>query len=416
MGDERERIEIYLVPGFMGFTTLAGLHYYLGVADALRSCLWQVGLDATVHATSTKPAGSLRQRAAKLAHEIAARHDPRATSIHLVGHSTGGLDVRLLLSPGSALDANGPVIAEMGSCLAARYGEALPKVRSAVGVAAPHFGTPIASLAVRLSFEAVLKALGKAVRVPLIRHALALELIAGASVTGVLKTVTLQPSFLSWIDASVLSRNPLTVLGYLDSIGSDVGALRNLTQETTDLANALLIDRPGVCYGSIVTGTNQPAGPIETADPILYVNTVAFRIAWNLMAMRDLGYAYAPRVDELQSRHDADAAAGLDVGTLAIDADRTGDGVVPSASQVHGKILGVFASDHLDCVGHYPHALPDGTYVSGWVRSGAAFTPERFDLMWERVAAFIAANVGRTLAPAPPQSAAPFDAACCTGP
>jgi hypothetical protein len=416
MADERERIEIYLVPGFMGFTRLEGLHYYLGVADVLRARLWEVGLDARVHATDTKPAGSLHQRAAKLALEIAERHRSRATSIHLVGHSTGGLDVRLLLSPGSALDCDGAVVQAMGARPAARYREALPKVRTAVGVAAPHYGTPIASLAVRLSFETVLRGLGTAVRLPLIRHALALGLLAGASATGLLKTLTLQPSFLSWIDASVLGRNPLTVLGYLDSIGRDVGALRNLTQETTDLANALLRQRPDVHYGSIVTGTNQPAGPIDTADPILYVNTTAFRIAWNVMAMRDPGFAYAPRVDELQSRHAADAAAGLDVGVLGIDGDRTGDGVVPSASQAYGDILGVFASDHLDCVGHFPHALPDGTFVSGWVRSGAAFTPERFALMWGRVAAFIAASLGRTLVATPPQPAAPIDVGCCTTP
>ena len=57
-----------------------------------------------------------------------------------------------------------------------------------------------------------------------------------------------------------------------------------------------------------------------------------------------------------------------------------------------GTILGAFASDHLDCVGHYPHSQADGTEVTGWVRSGAGFNSERFGLMWSRISDFIAAG------------------------
>jgi len=405
MTDERERIEIFLVPGFLGFAKLEGLDYYIGVAETLRARLAEVDLDAVVHATSTIPAGSLRKRAVKLAHEVAARHDPRAASVHLVGHSTGGLDVRLLLSPDSDCNAEGPVVRSMGRRLAERYGDALSKVKTAVGVATPHYGTPIASLGVRLSLEALLRGVGTAARIPLVRHALALALISGAWGAAVLKRLMLQPSFLAWIDATVLSKNPLAVLAYLDTIGSEVGALRNLTQETTDLANVLVRDRPGIDYASIVTGTNQPAGPIETADPLIYLNTIAYRLAWSIMAARDTAYEYAPRVDELQSMHDADRAAGLDVGALTIDGDRTGDGIVPSASQAYGDVLGVFASDHLDCVGHFREARGARGGRSGWVSSGAQFTPERFELLWGRVAELVAASVGRSLSATPPPRA-----------
>ena len=402
MSEKHECIEIFLVPGFLGFATLGGLDYYIGVADLLRKRLSEVDLDARVHATCTLPAGSLRKRAGKLAHEVAARHDSRVTSMHFVGHSTGGLDVRLLLSPDGDCKPAGLVEQAMGARPAGRYRDAMSKVKTAVGVATPHYGTPIASLAVRLSFEAVLKTIGTAGRMPVIRHVLALALLSGAWGAALLKRVMLQPSFLAWIDAVVLSRNPLAVLAYLDGIGSEVGALRNLTQETTDLANVLVRDRPEVNYGSIVTGTNQPAGPIKTDDPLIYLNTIFYRIAWSVMAARDTAYEYAPRVDELQSMHDADRAAGLDVGELTIDGDRTGDGVVPSASQAYKEILGVFASDHLDCVGHFREPLARGASRPGWVSSGAEFTPERFDLMWGRVAEFIAASVGRSLAASPP--------------
>ena len=76
--------------------------------------------------------------------------------------------------------------------------------------------------------------------------------------------------------------------------------------------------------------------------------------------------------------------------------DSSNDGVVPSSSQAYGQILGVFASDHLDCVGHYPHTLQNGTEVSGWVRSGADFTEARLELLWGRIADFVAkASRGR---------------------
>lgn len=121
-----------------------------------------------------------------------------------------------------------------------------------------------------------------------------------------------------------------------------------------------------------------------------------FRLAWHLAAARDSRFEYPPRLEELRARYAGDRAAGLDVGDLTLE-DRTSDGIVPSVSQAYGTILGVFASDHLDCIGHFPHSLRSGTEVSGWVRSGASFTKERFELLWGRVAAFVAASMGRTL-------------------
>lgn len=398
MTNQRDTIEIFLVPGFLGFTAFSKLAYYTDVADVLRDQLSEIGIDARVHATATVPAGSLPKRAVKLAHEIAARHDRAATSVHLIGHSTGGLDVRLLLSPGGHFDTEGRVVKGMGRCPAEKYADALDKVKTAIGVATPHFGAPIANLAIRLSAEIVLRSIGTAMKVPVVRHALAFGLTTGASAVGVLKFLMRQPSFLRWIDASVLSQNPLMVLSYLDDVGADVGALHGLTQEASDLGNALLGRRSGVDYGSIVTGANEPVGPIDTEDPLLYVNTLVYRLAWHIMATPNLAYEYSGRVHELQSKHDADFANGFDVGALRLDGDRTGDGVVPSASQAYGDILGVFASDHLDCVGHFPHTTSNGVEVSGWVRSGAGFTPERFELLWGRVAEYIAKSVGKTVA------------------
>lgn len=391
------RAEVYLVPGFLGFVELGDLEYYLDVAEVLSRALAERDIVATIHATATVPAGTVRQRAAKLAHEIAKRTDGQSdTLVHLIGHSTGGLDLRLLLSPGCSLLSGGSLDDTMSGQDYQRFTGALSRVRTAIGVAAPFFGTPIAGLAVRLSFDTVLRSVTAGIQTPFLRDLLSTGLNASAAGLRVFGAITERLPFVNWIYRQVLGIDPLAPLNYLDSIGGDVGALRNLTQEGTDLANALWIDRPKVAYGCVVTATNAPAGLIDPSDPILYLNTVLFRVARAIAAERDAGFEYSPRAAELQSKHDRDRDEGLDVGDLVID-DRSSDGIVPSASQIHGELLGVFESDHLDCVGHFPHRLHDGTDVSGWVRSGAKFNEQRFEVLWSRVADFIAAAHNKRL-------------------
>lgn len=387
-----QRAEIYLVPGFLGFVELGSLGYYLDVAEVLQQALARHRIDATIHATATVPAGTIRQRAAKLAHEIAKRTtDDPDTPVHLIGHSTGGLDLRLLLSPGSSLDVGGRLEDTMSAEDHRRFCAARDRVRTAIGVAAPYYGTPIAGLAVRLSFDTLLRSVSAGVQTPLLRDLLEAGLTAGAAGLQLFGAFTQYLPFLHWIQRQVLEEDPTSPLQYVDSIGDEVGALRNLTQEGTDLANALWIDRPGVAYGCVVTGTNAPSFVDDPTDPLLYVNTMLFRVARALAAARDEGFDYSPRQPELQSRHDADRRAGLPVGDLRLD-ERSSDGIVPSASQIHGTLLGVFESDHLDCVGHFPHRRADGTEVTGWVRSGANFDQDRFVELWGRIADFIAAT------------------------
>lgn len=408
MAKKREMIEVYLVPGFLGFDELVELDYFLGVEAILERKLHRLGLDARVHATETLPAGSIHKRATKLAHEIAARHDPAATSIHLLGHSTGGLDIRLLLSPGSAVDAGGASLASMGDERAANYLDALSKVRSAIGLATPHFGAPVADFAVRHSLDSYLGMLGPILDNRAARGLLRAGLLGVGALAKLIEALPGNWSFLEWISADVLTGDPDDVLDYLHAVGEDVGALRNLTQAGTDLANALLRDRASVRYGSVVTGTNRPEGEIETTDPMLYMNTRVFRLAWAKGATGDPSYPYSGRAAELQSLHDADRAADLDVGDLTIDA-HTNDGVVPTASQAYGEIIGVLASDHLDCVGHFPHVERDGERVSGWVNSGADFRGARFELIWDRVARFVASSAGVRLDESTPRGRAPSE-------
>lgn len=127
------RTQVYLVPGFFGFASLGGLNYFLGVRDALERLLGERGIEAEVVDCRTQPTGSLRKRASALLEQVIAHGGHEADHICFVGHSTGGLDVRLLLAPGLELTGS------------AEERAVVERTRAAVFVCAPHFGTPLAN-------------------------------------------------------------------------------------------------------------------------------------------------------------------------------------------------------------------------------------------------------------------------------
>ena len=67
---------------------------------------------------------------------------------------------------------------------------------------------------------------------------------------------------------------------------------------------------------------------------------------------------------------------------------RDNDGMVPTLSQVWGEIIHATWGDHLDAIGHF--YLP--THVPphfDWLNSGANFTLEEFERIWNDVARFL---------------------------
>jgi triacylglycerol lipase len=404
MDTDQEFVEVYLVPGFLGFQQLGKLPYFIGVAEALQKKLDVYGLDIKVHALGTKvPAGSLRIRTAYLAKEVAALHSPEAKSVHFVGHSTGGLDTRLLLSPGNSIESGEDLMSggvldpgdEFDEADMQNLRDALEKTRSAISVATPHLGTPIANAAMRVAFDRILQGTNRVLERPVAASLFTAALTFAGGASTIVKPFLFDGSFLKWIVTKVLSESPEALLQYLRRAGADVGALRNLTQEGMDLADALLVDRPGVRYGSIITGTRRPGYVVHTRDILLLTATLFYWFGWLLVARKNPNYPYTEQAEELMSRYEADRISGLPVGELSID-QHTSDGVVPTLSQAYGTVLGVFASDHLDCVGHFPHKRGNDD-VPGWVRSGASFDSKRFDLLWARVGDFVGAQMPVTL-------------------
>src|SRR5262249_13668041 len=123
---------LVLVPGFFGFANLGDFAYFTHVRDLLAELGPSLGIDGEIRSLRTAPTATLRKRAALLAEAISALLDERGGEVSIVGHSSGGLDARLLVSP----DVSLPTEADVERCARA--------VRSVVTVSTPHHGTPVA--------------------------------------------------------------------------------------------------------------------------------------------------------------------------------------------------------------------------------------------------------------------------------
>jgi triacylglycerol esterase/lipase EstA (alpha/beta hydrolase family) len=125
---------VLLIPGFFGFTGTRDFAYFGHVRDVLGECGPPAGLDGEIRLVRTDPTASLRKQAAHVAVAIADLLDGHGGEVSLVGHSSGGLDARLAVSPEVSL----PAQVDVERCARA--------VRVVVTVATPHHGTPLAHL------------------------------------------------------------------------------------------------------------------------------------------------------------------------------------------------------------------------------------------------------------------------------
>src|SRR5215212_3305443 len=94
------RQHVYFSPGMFGFGRLGSYNYFAHVQRELAVRFAAAGHELVPHVIDDLPTASVRRRATRLA-ELVAQTATDDAPIHLLGHSTGGLDARLVASPSS---------------------------------------------------------------------------------------------------------------------------------------------------------------------------------------------------------------------------------------------------------------------------------------------------------------------------
>ncbi|MCA9490285.1 MAG: triacylglycerol lipase [Myxococcales bacterium] len=356
---------IYLVPGFFGFANLGDLRYFGHVVPLLRD-------HGEVEVVSTHPTASLTARARILHDAIAASSKP-GDRVHLVGHSSGGLDARLFVAPGAKL-GNGldpSAIAE--------------RVRTVVTVASPHRGTPSAEVFTTVAGKALLRALSLMTIVVLRRGGLPLQVVLQVSelLVSSEKLLASDPKMLDEVFSGLLGElspeRRRQVETFFTAMGADQGLLPQLMPDAMTLFGATTADRPGVRYGSVVTRARRP-GMVGVASaglsPVGQAGFAWFTLCWGLASRFG-----DPELDPTLRQALAERYPGLG------PADN--DGMVPTLSQPWGELIRAVDADHLDVIGHFGDRSTDPPHHD-WFTTGTGYDRNAFEATWIDIAQFFA--------------------------
>jgi len=371
------RHQIFLVPGFFGFANIGELLYFAHVRDYLtRACSW-VGLETEVITVRTYPTSSIRRRAERLLEVIAEHASTGDGPIHLVGHSSGGLDARLLVSPGVHL--RGEIDVEPFA----------RRVQTVTMVSTPNHGTPVASFFTSLFGQKMLQLLSLGTMYVLRFGRLPSSVLfkLGALFARMDDWVGLRNNVLDQLCGQLLDdfspeRREAVEL-FLGDIGADQALVPQLTPEGMDVFNAASVDRPGVKYGSTVSYARRP-GVVTTAsvglDPYGQGTHALFYGLYRLAC--GMPQEHMPELSDQQM----DSL----LHTYGIIPEKeANDGVVPTLSQVWGEVIHATRADHLDVLGHFGDGSREPPHID-WLSSGAGFGRAHFDALWSDVACFIA--------------------------
>jgi len=375
---------IYLSPGMFGFARIASFSYFEHVSVAIKERFAARGREVGVHVCDVHPTASIRRRASRLAQTIAQTVNPRGP-IHLVGHSTGGLDARLIASPTVHLQD-----------IRERELSWLPRLRSITTINTPHYGTPLAAFFATVSGQRLLYAVsaltvtGLKLGAPPLAATSALMAAFGKLGFGALEVELVEKTTESVIrvldDAS--SRE---LRAFLRMLRDDQGALIQLMPEAMDLFLAGVENRKAVRYQSVATYAPQHTtvdwvGALSS--PWDAISAGIFAMLYNITARQDPRYPCAPM--------DGSGPKLMRNMMGEVPPSSANDGVVPLYSQLWGDVVWVGKADHLDVVGHFRGERPkrrwrrkseqnDDTAHNDWMRSGAGFNRVRFDTVMDRI-------------------------------
>jgi hypothetical protein len=288
-------------------------------------------------------------------------------SIHLVGHSTGGLDARLVASPTMNVRGVAALPSWAGS------------LRSVTTINTPHYGTPAASFFATMSGQRLLYALS-ALTVAVLRFGrppLALSSSLVAAFAGIEKAVGLQLAIIDKLTDKLIqvldSASADETTEFLRLIREDQGAIIQLSPEAMDLFQAGVEDNERVHYQSIATYAPMP-GVIHWAKSIVRpwssLSLPIFATLHRITALEHDRYPCAPPGTEADDK--------LRTFLSTLPPRLANDGVVPLRSQIWGKLIWAGLGDHLDVVGHFRDGIRETPTHVDWLSSGSGFDRDRF--------------------------------------
>lgn len=365
---------VFLVPGFLGFARLGGFYYFADrVAATLRGHLEQeLAARVPVIPCSTLPTinNSLADRQRFLLDyfgRIVSERLEGVERLHLVGHSTGGVDVQLLTCT-RPLDGNawGPDTKAVRDMIA-----------SVVTISAPHYGTGLAN-----------SRLARVGENPLAHPSAIPGLVAIAG--DLLALIPREMVALAGLKVAV----PNDVLKFLFQIVCNRDLIADLRPGTMERIRKAFVSDPRplvTCYG---TGTIPRRAGERTSDPFFvelyeFTETGAAHPSGAVREQTDLLRTAVGARPDLLIR--SDQAVVPDPIDPALN-----DGIVNTVRQFLppdvAEFGGLVVADHADVLGHYDRrdSLIDGPPLNeGLFHSGAGFGDDEFFALYQRVAAAV---------------------------
>jgi triacylglycerol lipase len=369
----REHHQVLLIPGFFGFGSFGELSYFSGVREQLASSFARQGVDVTVTEVKTLPTASIRVRAARVLEALVRVAESSTGPIHVIGHSTGGLDARLAIAPTAAL----PTKARLTD---------YSRIHTLVSVCCPHFGTPIASFFGSALGKPLLRLIARYWMWLLKRGRLPIALLLRVGYFFVRlrnpwrKRKGTFDELYEKLFRDLGDERRLELIQFLDGVSSDQALVFQLTPAGCDLLNACTAD-PAVHYGCVVARARRPTFRTFARS----LRDLYTQIMYPVFAALHFIAARGEALPALPTARQADALA-LAYGEVPGRGDS--DGVVPTLSQVWGEVIHVTTGDHLDVVGQFGRA-DEASWGGDWIPSYSGFTSEHFTALWSDVAAYV---------------------------
>ncbi len=368
----------YLVPGFFGFANLGDLTYFGHVHEFLIAAFARRGLTVRVDVVPTLPTASLLRRAERVAATMVRTLADDDGPVHLIGHSSGGLDIRLLLDPEVRLPTDLDVE------------RVTRRVRTAVTLATPHHGTPLAGFFASVLGQRVLRALSLATMGMLRFGRLPLSAMVqlGAVFARLDDFLGINSALLDEVFDKLLANfspeRRQAVSAFLAEVEGDQALLTQLTPESMEVFATTVRLRPAVRAGSVVTLARPPSLASRWDVGLDPAGQATYAIYAAMHRLARLPTARVPPLDDTQ-------AAVLRTAFGALPDAAASDGVVPTRSQVWGDVIQAIRADHLDVVGHYGDPAHEPPHID-WITTGSGCTTPRFERLWDSVVEWMLRN------------------------